>query len=480
MQITVGFDFDLTLADTRAGIARVWDWLAETTGVVIDSAQVAQRLGPPLEQEMSRQFPDASPERLTELVELFRSRYDEFAIPSTTAMPGALEAIAAVRAAGGRVLVISAKHTPAVKRHVDELGLDVDEVIGDAWAEQKGALLAERSATVYVGDHLGDVTAAKFAGAAAVGVATGPIDAAGLAGAGAEVVLSDLTEFPAWFEDHLLDTRLEALRTGLSELGSVLVAFSGGADSAFVLAAAVRALGPDQVVAATAVSPSLPQSELAPAAEFAASLGVRHLTPRTNEMDRAGYRANSGMRCYFCKSELLDVLGPLAAETGLAHVVTGTNADDAIAGFRPGIRAADERGAVTPLLAAGITKAQVREASRRWELPTWNKPAAACLSSRIAYGIEVTPTRLARVEHAESALRDELVRAGIAVRNLRVRDLGETARIEVDHDQVEKVQAASTVIERVRATGFDRVVVDPGGFRSGSMNELLPNPDRYR
>ena len=135
---------------------------------------------------------------------------------------------------------------------------------------------------------------------------------------------------------------------------------------------------------------------------------MRVLTPETHEMEREGYRANAGDRCFLCKAELLDVLGPLAAERGLAVVATGTNADDAVAGFRPGIRAAAERGAITPLLDAGLTKAQVREAPARWGLPTWDKPAAACLSSRIAYGVEVTPTRLARVERAEAAVRREL------------------------------------------------------------------------
>ena len=183
-----------------------------------------------------------------------------------------------------------------------------------------------------------------------------------------------------------------------------MVAFSGGADSAFLLAAAVRALGPDRVVAATGYSHSLPASERDPGREFAESLGVAVITPETHEMEREGYRANAGDRCFFCKAELLDVLTPLAAERGLAHVATGTNADDAVAGFRPGIRAAAERGAITPLRDAGLTKEQVREASRRWGLPTWDKPAAACLSSRVAYGVEVTPHRLARVERAEAAV----------------------------------------------------------------------------
>ena len=259
-----------------------------------------------------------------------------------------------------------------------------------------------------------------------------------------------------------------------------MVAFSGGADSAFLLAAAVRALGADHVAAATAYSASLPQGERHPALQFARSLGVRVFTPETHEMDREGYRANAGDRCYFCKAELLDVLGPLAREHGLAYVATGTNADDAVAGFRPGIRAADERGAITPLRDAGLTKEQVRAASRAWELPTWDKPAAACLSSRVAYGIEVSPFRLARVERAEVAVRAALSAEGLNVRNLRVRDLGDRASIELDRELVPAAGASETVVAAALAAGFDHANVDPKGFRSGSMNELLAEPKRYR
>jgi pyridinium-3,5-biscarboxylic acid mononucleotide sulfurtransferase len=280
-------------------------------------------------------------------------------------------------------------------------------------------------------------------------------------------------------ENHLLAARLADLESRLRRHGRVVVAFSGGADSAFLLAAAVRALGADNVVAATAVSGSLPGAELAAARDFAADLGVRHLTPDTHEMEREGYRANAGDRCYFCKAELLDVLGPAAEREG-AVVATGTNADDAVAGFRPGIRAAAERGAVAPLRDAGLTKAQVREASRRWRLRTWDKPAAACLSSRIAYGVEVTPHRLARVERAESALRDWLHRNGVPVRDLRVRDLGDLARVEVDASMVERLQQADAALAVVRAAGFAEVEVDRRGFRSGSMNDLLADPGRYR
>lgn len=265
--------------------------------------------------------------------------------------------------------------------------------------------------------------------------------------------------------------RVEDLHRRLAGLGSVLVAFSGGADSAFVLAAAVRALGAGQVVAATAVSPSLPAAELVQARVVAEGLGVRHLTPTTDELSRDGYRANANDRCYFCKAELLDTLLPLAAELGLAHVLTGTNADDAVAGFRPGIRAADERGAIAPLRDAGLTKAQVRATSREWGLPTWDKPAAACLSSRIAYGLAITPERLARVERAEARLRARLDRAGHAVHDLRVRDLGAgAARIEVDAELVGVLEAGKDLLD----LGFDAVRVEV--FRSGSMNSGLMDP----
>jgi uncharacterized protein (TIGR00268 family) len=276
-----------------------------------------------------------------------------------------------------------------------------------------------------------------------------------------------------------LDDRLAALDADLARLPGVVVAFSGGVDSGMLLAAAVRALGADRVIAATAVSPSLPASERAGAAAFAASLGVRHELPATHELDRAGYVANAGDRCAFCKTELVDVLMPLAERLGIADVVTGTNADDVRAGFRPGIRAAAERGAWTPLVRAGLTKDDVREAARRWGLPLADKPAAACLASRIAYGVPVSAEGLARVENAEAGLRLALEAAGLPVRDLRVRDLGsDTARVEIDAERVPEVAARPELLAAV--AGFERVELDPRGFRSGSMNELLPDPVRYR
>jgi uncharacterized protein len=360
------------------------------------------------------------------------------------------------------------------------LELGVDHLVGEVWGVGKAAVLTEHGASVYVGDHVHDVEGARAAGALSVSVLTGSCTEEELRAAGTDVVLRDLSEFPGWLDDHVLDVRLADLERRLRSLGSVLVAFSGGADSAFLLAAAVRALGPEHVGAATAYSDSLPQSERSPARAFAEDLGVRVLTPRTHEMEREGYRANAGDRCYFCKAELLDVLSPLAEAEGFAHVATGTNADDAVAGFRPGIRAASERGALTPLRDAGFTKEQVRAASRRWELPTWDKPAAACLSSRVAYGIEVTPFRLGRVERAEAGVRAALDAAGLEVRDLRVRDLGDRASLEVDAHRVDEVAAVPAVLAALRDAGFDRADVDRRGFRSGAMNERLPQPDQYR
>jgi len=350
--------------------------------------------------------------------------------------------------------------------------------VGWAWGHGKAEVITAHGATVFVGDHIHDVEGALAAGALSGSVLAGGCTEDELREAGTHVVLRDLTQFPAWLDEHVLTTRLQALEQDLRGRRSVMVAFSGGADSAFLLAAAVRALGPAHVVAATAYSGSLALAERDDALKLTRSLGVRLVTPETREIERDGYRRNDGDRCSHCKAELLDVLRRLAVEENVAHVATGTNADDARAGFRPGIAAARERGAITPLLDAGLTKDQVREASRRWGLPTWDKPAAACLSSRIAYGIEVSPARLARVEAAEAAARTALAEAGITNRDLRVRDLGDRASVELDRATLGGNLAG--VVEAVRAAGFEQVEIDPKGFRSGSMNERLPDPDRFR
>ena len=473
--LVVGFDLDMTLADPRHGVEATFAALSRETGIAIDGRLAAARLGPPLEVELAHWVPA---DRIAELADRYRAHFATLGVEGTSVLPGAAAALAAVHDHAGRALVITAKSGPLAQATLDRLALTVDEVVGWRWGPTKGEALAERGASIYVGDHTGDMAAARSCAAMAVAVTTGADDEAGLRAAGADVVLASLAEFPGWLSSYLLEQRLSRLRARLSGLGSVMVAFSGGADSALLLAAAVRVLGPDQVVAATAISPSLPGRELDDARQFAASLGVRHLTPTTDELSRAGYRANAGDRCFFCKAELIDVLGPLATSHGLAHVATGTNADDARAGFRPGIRAAAERGAVTPLLDAGLTKDQIRRASLLWGLPTWDKPAAACLSSRIAYGIEVTATRLSRVDAAESALRVALAEAGLDVRNLRVRDLGDRARVEVDAHLVDTIGARPDLLDVV--VGFDLVELDPRGFRTGAMNELLVDADRWR
>ncbi|MCU1589161.1 MAG: haloacid dehalogenase domain protein hydrolase [Frankiales bacterium] len=459
MQLTVGFDLDMTLVDTRRGVRSSMVALSAELGVPIDADLVVSRLGPPLETELAEWMPAGD---VPAAADRFRELMAQSGAVDCVALPGAVEAVRAVRESGGRVVVVTAKSAALAAMSLEAVGIEVDAIHGWLWSEGKGAALRDEGAAIYVGDNPHDVVGARIAGAYSVGVLTG-----GTAPADADVVLDDLTFFPSWYADHLLDARLAALDTRLRELGSVLVAFSGGADSAFLLAAAVRALGAGHVVAATAVSPSLAMSELPAAAAFAASLGVQHLTPGTDELSREGYVANAGDRCFHCKATLLDTLRPLAESSGLAHVATGTNADDAVAGFRPGIKAAAERGAATPLLDAGLTKSQIREGSRRWGLVTADKPALACLASRIAYGVPVTSSRLARVDRAEIALR---VLLGDIVTDVRVRDLGDdAARIELDPVALQACDDSAFAV--VRAEGFTTVTA--AAYRTGSLNDAL-------
>ncbi len=467
--LVVGFDLDMTLIDTAPGFRDVLSALGAELGVDFPIEEMTAKLGPPLDLLLE---PYLEPAAIAPAGDRFRALYPDHAIAGTPAFAGAHEAIAAVRRHAGRVLVVTGKYPANAQLHLDHLAFDVDHLEGWVWGVGKADVLRREGAAIYVGDHVHDVEGALAAGAISVSVLTGGCTREELEAAGTHVILDDLAAFPAWLDEHVLDLRLAALDADLRERGSVLVAYSGGADSAFLLAAAVRALGAENVAAATGYSHSLPESERDPAREFAESLGVEVLTPETNEMEREGYRANGADRCYFCKAELIDVLGPIAAARGLADVATGTNADDAVAGFRPGIRAADERGAVAPLRDAGLTKQQIRAASRRWGLPTWDKPAAACLSSRVAYGIEVTPYRLGRVERAEVAVRDALIDLGVV--NLRVRDLGDRASIEIDAGLLPLASDVEAgLLDAVRRAGFEAAVVDPRGFRSGSMNESL-------
>lgn len=271
-----------------------------------------------------------------------------------------------------------------------------------------------------------------------------------------------------------------ALVREMAGYGPSLVAFSGGVDSTVALAGAVRALGAGNVAAVTAVSPSLAAAELREARQLAAGLGVTHYTPPTHELEVDGYRENGPRRCYFCKSVLLETTRDLAARRGYRTIVTGTNASDVAAGFRPGIRAAAERGARTPLADLQLDKAAVRAIARHWGLPTWDKPAAACTASRIAYGITVTRDRLARVERAEAAVRRSLGARGHRVRDLRVRDLGDAVRLEVDPELVRPASRDTQVLDAIRGAGFRGAPVRVEAFRSGSMNEALPDGARWR
>ncbi|RAG86678.1 ATP-dependent sacrificial sulfur transferase LarE [Streptacidiphilus pinicola] len=270
--------------------------------------------------------------------------------------------------------------------------------------------------------------------------------------------------------EHAVEAKAAALLSTVREIGPFAVAYSGGTDSALVLAAGVRALGAGRVLAVTAVSESLAAGELAAAHALADALGVAHLTPRTDELSRPGYRANGPDRCYFCKSEVLDVITALAHAHGFAQVATGTNADDAADPFRPGIRAGQERGIRTPLRDCGLTKTDVRAVSRLWSLPTWDKPATPCLASRIRYGIPVTGHRLARVDRAEAAVRASLDSAGLRSGQLRVRDLGDTVRIELDIEIVQAAARLPSLVDAVARAGFGAAPVVVDGFASGRLN----------
>jgi uncharacterized protein len=267
-----------------------------------------------------------------------------------------------------------------------------------------------------------------------------------------------------------LSAKRDRLLQWLRDLGSCAVAFSGGLDSTVLAKAAQLALG-DRAVAVTGVSASLAVGELDECRRLAGLIGIRHEVIETGEMSNPDYRKNAADRCYHCKTELFAQVEKIAQDLGVAMVLDGSNRDDH-AEHRPGLRAAKEQRVGSPLAECGLSKAEIRQLAVHWELPTWDKPATPCLSSRIAYGEQVTPERLEMIDRAERFLRAR------GFRPLRVRyHRGDVARIEVSLEALPKLlddQLRHELVEFFRALGFKFVALDLEGFRSGSLNHLLP------
>src|SRR5688572_23673148 len=269
-----------------------------------------------------------------------------------------------------------------------------------------------------------------------------------------------------WAMDRA-EERLRELEAIVAPYGSALVAFSGGVDSSLALAVAARALSSDRVLAVTSNNETYLPSELDLARGFAGSLGVEHLVVNTRELDDPNYASNPTNRCYFCKSTLYSDLAKLAEQKGYACVVDGANKDDE-GDYRPGRKAARELGVVSVLSEAGMTKTEVRELAKYLDLPSWDKPALACLSSRFPYGQEITPEKLAQVARAEEFMRRE------GFMQVRVRHHGEIARLEVSPHELERAFAMREEISaELLDAGFLYITLDLAGYKSGSLNAAL-------
>ncbi len=266
----------------------------------------------------------------------------------------------------------------------------------------------------------------------------------------------------------LLNEKFDKLKALFTEMEQALIAYSGGVDSTLVAKIAYDVLG-EKALAVTAMSPSLLPEELEDAKIQAATMGIRHEIVETNEMENPNYTSNPVNRCYFCKSELHDTLKPFAKKLGYPFVVDGVNADD-LQDYRPGIQAAKERGAISPLAEVGVSKLEVRQLSQQLGLPWWDKPAQPCLSSRFPYGEEITVAKLQRVGRAEIYLRK------LGWENLRVRSHGDTARIELASENIKDFVATTdlkTIVSAFQGLGFMFVTLDLEGYRSGKLNQVL-------
>jgi pyridinium-3,5-biscarboxylic acid mononucleotide sulfurtransferase len=260
----------------------------------------------------------------------------------------------------------------------------------------------------------------------------------------------------------------QKLRDIIAGYDSALVCFSGGVDSMLLLRVAHDVLG-DRCVALTAVSITMARSERQSAIELATGMGVRHEVVESHELERPGFAQNPTNRCYHCKSELLEIAGPAAERLGVREILLGTNLDD-LGDHRPGLDAAKERGARHPMVEAQLTKADVRAISKQLELPTWDKPQLACLSSRFPYGTEITPEKLQQVDAFEDGLR------ALGFRQLRVRYHGEVARLELEASAMSQAldpEVRPRIVELGRRVGFTFVALDLAGFASGSLNQLI-------
>jgi len=268
--------------------------------------------------------------------------------------------------------------------------------------------------------------------------------------------------------DEIVIEKVKHTQRILHDLDSVVVAFSAGVDSTYLLALAAQTLGSGKVLAAMGISPSLAQREREAGQQLADQIGVELVQVETGELGNPDYAANPTNRCFHCKKDLFVRLNELAGTRGLAAVVSGANADDT-GDFRPGLQAGRELGVRSPLMDAGLTKSEIRKASRAMGLPTWDKPAMACLASRIPYGQAITAEGLGRVERAEDALKD------LGFVQVRVRDHQGVARIEVPQSELDKILCSrKAIVELLRQIGYNYITLDLQGFRSGAMNEVLP------